>query len=69
MFSPLAFVEDDLKSGRLVAPFPLRVETESACRLGFHPERLKSARVQAFSDWILAEAGAGEGRPAEGEVP
>lgn len=68
VISQLAFVEDDLKSGRLVAPFPLRVETEWAYCLGFHPERLKSARVQAFSDWILAEASACEGRPDGSEV-
>ncbi|PTM43403.1 transcriptional regulator GcvA [Bosea sp. 124] len=56
VISQLAFVEDDLKSGRLVAPFPLRARTEWAYCLGFHPERQKSARVQAFADWILAEA-------------
>ena len=51
-----AFVEDDLRAGRLVAPLALRVPTTRAYVLAWHPNRLQPARLQAFEDWVLKEA-------------
>lgn len=65
-----AFVEDDLRSGRLVSPLALRVCTSGAYCLAFHPGRPKPARVQAFEDWIVKEAAAVERRfPPSEPVP
>jgi LysR family glycine cleavage system transcriptional activator len=51
-----AFVEDDLRSGRLVAPFPLTARTSGAYYLAYHPHRPKSTRLVAFEEWLLGEA-------------
>ncbi|SHI01085.1 transcriptional regulator GcvA [Pollutimonas bauzanensis] len=58
MVAQLAFVNDDLASGRLVAPFGLRVATSGAYYLAYRADVPKPARVQLFEDWILAEADA-----------
>lgn len=55
-----SFVEDDLKSGRLVAPFDLQVPGDGAYFLGYPAERPKSAGVAAFETWILREGAAAE---------
>jgi LysR family glycine cleavage system transcriptional activator len=70
MVTQYAFVEDDLRTGRLVAPLALRVRTSGAYCLAFHPGRPKPARVQAFEDWIAKEAADVESRfPQSRPVP
>jgi LysR family glycine cleavage system transcriptional activator len=56
MVAQRALVEDDLRSGRLVAPFALSVRTAGAYYLAYHPDRPKSERLAAFEDWLLGEA-------------
>jgi len=52
-----ALVEDDLKAGRLVAPFGDRLGIDSAFYL-VYPERLeKDAHLCDFRDWVLEAAG------------
>lgn len=50
------FVQEDLKSGRLIAPFALQVSGDGAYYLGYPTERPKGERVAAFEAWILREA-------------
>ena len=64
MMAQWAFVEDDLATGRLVAPFRLRTPTRRAYFLATHPHREKPARLRAFEDWILGEAAIVERRLA-----
>lgn len=56
MVAQLALVEDDLRTGRLVAPFALRVPTRGAYYLQYRPDPPQSARVRAFEEWIMGEA-------------
>ena len=56
MIAQHALVEDDLKSGRLVAPIPVRVPTSGAYYLAYSPNRPQSARVAAFDHWIVGHA-------------
>lgn len=56
MVAQYAFVEDDLRTGRLIVPLPLYVRTHRAYCLSFHPSRPKPSRVQAFEDWVVTEA-------------
>jgi LysR family glycine cleavage system transcriptional activator len=56
MVAQYAFVEDDLRAGRLVSPLPIRVPTKRAYFLAYHPDRPKPARLEAFETWILEEA-------------
>jgi LysR family glycine cleavage system transcriptional activator len=63
-----AFVEDDLRTGRLVAPLALRVATNRGYFLAYHPNRPKPTRVQAFEDWILHEAACIDGARSEVRV-
>ena len=51
-----AFVDEDLRAGRLVAPLALRVPTDGAYYLAYPGDRPKPARVEAFEDWLLTEA-------------
>ncbi|HVO87986.1 MAG TPA: transcriptional regulator GcvA [Casimicrobiaceae bacterium] len=60
-----SFIEDDLRSGRLVAPFALQVPTDGAYYLGYPADRPKSEGVAAFETWIVAEAVKTEERLAE----
>lgn len=48
---------DDLKSGRLVAPFPTRVASQRAFYLVYPRSYGRRANVKAFRDWIRAELG------------
>jgi LysR family transcriptional regulator, glycine cleavage system transcriptional activator len=57
----LPFVRDDLATGRLVAPFDLRVPTEGAYYLEFPPRVPKPQRVRDFEKWIVGEAEGAEG--------
>jgi LysR family glycine cleavage system transcriptional activator len=53
----LALVEDDLRTGRLVAPFAQRTDSKDAFYL-IYPNRLISDPfVMLFRDWLLGEAG------------
>lgn len=62
MMAQWAFVEDDLATGRLVAPFKLRVTTRHAYFMATHPHREKPASLRAFETWILREAAVVERR-------
>lgn len=56
MIAQRALVEDDLASGRLVAPIAIAVPTSGAYYLAYPPNRPRSARVVAFEDWIVMAA-------------
>lgn len=60
MVALLAFVRDDLASGRLVAPFDLRVPTEGGYFMAWPTDRPVPQRVRDFEAWIAAEAQAAE---------
>ena len=60
MVGLFAFVRDDLASGRLVAPFDLRVPTEGGYFMAWRTHRPVPQRVRDFEHWIAAEAEAGE---------
>lgn len=51
-----AFVEDDLRSGRLVAPFALRVRTGNSYYIAYPPSRRIPPLTKAFENWILQQA-------------
>ncbi|MEP7206297.1 MAG: LysR substrate-binding domain-containing protein, partial [Casimicrobiaceae bacterium] len=51
-----SFVEDDLRAGRLVAPFDLEVPGDGAYFLAYPIERPKGDGVAAFETWLLREA-------------
>ena len=51
-----ALIQDELSSGRLVAPLELQLPTQGAYYLAFHPHRPKAPRVAAFEAWLMAEA-------------
>ena len=48
------YVEDDLASGRLVAPFKLAVPKEQAWYLVYRPFRQDDAALVAFREWLMA---------------
>lgn len=50
------FVEDDLRSRRLVAPFALQVPGDASYWLGYPTDRPQPEGVAAFETWILREA-------------
>ena len=56
MIAQRALVEDDLASGRLVAPIAKPVRTPGAYYLVYPPNRPRSTRVAAFEDWIVTAA-------------
>lgn len=60
MVGLLAFVRDDLASGRLVAPFALRVPTAGGYFMAWRADRPVPQRVRDFENWIAAEAEASE---------
>ena len=51
-----SFVQEDLNTRRLVAPFALQVPGDGAYFLGYPAERAKGEGVAAFEGWILHEA-------------
>ncbi|WP_326535220.1 transcriptional regulator GcvA [Pseudorhodoferax sp.] len=55
-----AFVRDDLASGRLVAPFDLRVPTAGGYFMAWRTDRPVPARVRDFEQWIAGEAASSE---------
>ena len=48
------YVEDDIASGRLVAPFKLAVPKGQAWYLVYRPFRQDEAALVAFRDWLMA---------------
>ncbi|RDJ26950.1 transcriptional regulator GcvA [Bosea caraganae] len=51
-----AFIQDDLRSGRLVEPFGIRAETAWAYYLVYPRDRQKPQALAIFEDWLLGEA-------------
>ncbi len=51
-----AFVEDDLRAGRLIAPLALRTVTPNAYYLAHAGARRPMALIELFERWIVAEA-------------
>jgi LysR family transcriptional regulator, glycine cleavage system transcriptional activator len=68
-----AFVEDDLASGRLIAPFPLIVPGERAYFLVCPPDRRDQHKVAVFREWLLEAAAsrtrASSSRPRSDDHP
>ncbi len=56
MVAVKAFVQDDLASGRLVAPFRLEVGTRGAYYLAYPDTPTPPSAVKDFEAWVLAEA-------------
>lgn len=70
-----AYVLDDLRSGRLIAPFPIRQHNKNGWYLIWPRQQHLSAPAKAFSDWVCEQAALSEqavqdlqGMPAEREV-
>lgn len=59
------FIEDDLRRGRLIAPFELRLTRERAWCL-VYPRDVRKRKVELFRQWILAEARAAQGGTGAG---
>lgn len=55
-----AFVEDELRTGRLVAVFDLRVATANGYYLAYPNTDRPNAKIRAFENWIMSEAAAME---------
>jgi LysR family glycine cleavage system transcriptional activator len=56
MIAQRALVEDDLRTGRLVAPIPLPLRAPGGYYLAYAPHRPRSARLAAFEDWVVSQA-------------
>lgn len=52
------YVDVEVAAGQLVYPFDLSVATGKGYHLAYRKERLADPRVQAFRDWVMAEAAA-----------
>lgn len=50
------YIDDDLKAGRLVAPFPITVPKRAGWYLLYRPARHNDPAFGAFRRWILAAA-------------
>ena len=50
-----SLVEDDLRSGRLVRPFPVSVSAEYGSFLVWRADSPKLPVIRKFRDWIHAE--------------
>lgn len=53
-----SLVVDDLRSGRLVRPFALALDTDVQMFLVFRADRADEPAIKAFREWIVAEAAA-----------
>lgn len=51
------FFEQEIRDGRLIQPFPIEVDTETAYWLAFPEGRRNVPKIKAFRDWILGEIG------------
>ena len=56
VMAQLAFVADDLATGRLVAPVSDRAETGNAYFLACSANSMRSGKIVAFENWIASEA-------------
>jgi LysR family glycine cleavage system transcriptional activator len=54
-----ALVENDIAAGRLVQPFDVSVPGTFSYHLVYPQQTAKRAKVVAFRNWVMAEAGAG----------
>lgn len=54
------YVDDDLRAGRLAAPFALALPKGAAWHLAWRPEREEEPAMRAFRAWITAEAAAAQ---------
>ncbi|WP_422099358.1 transcriptional regulator GcvA [Variovorax sp.] len=61
MMGLLAFVRDDLASGRMVAPLALRLPTEGGYFMAWRADRPVPQRVRDFEHWMAEEVAAAEG--------
>lgn len=57
MVGLLAFVQDDIAAGRLVAPFDLRVPTKGGYFMAWRVDRAVPQRVKDFEAWLARETG------------
>ena len=55
MMGLMAFVQDDLASGLLVAPFDFSVSTNGGYYISFSEAREKSKKIVQFEHWLLQE--------------
>jgi LysR family glycine cleavage system transcriptional activator len=55
----------DLKAGRVVQPFPLRVPQRGGWHLVCRKERQQDGRIARFRDWLLNEVAADSGLAAD----
>ncbi|MDA4832759.1 LysR substrate-binding domain-containing protein, partial [Enterobacter hormaechei] len=53
--APGFLVADDLKAGRLVAPFALKVPQPSAWYMICRKERVNEARIRQFEKWLVEQ--------------
>ena len=51
-----SLVADDLRSGRLIRPFALALDTDVQMFLVFRSDRAQEPAITAFRDWIVQEA-------------
>lgn len=51
-----AFVEEDLRTGRLVAPLDVKARTEGSYWLGYRRTSRGAPLIRAFEDWILQQS-------------
>ncbi len=52
-----SLIADELANGRLVTPLPQSLATGTAYFLVYPPERMSSAPIRAFRNWLLKETG------------
>ena len=65
-----ALAHDDLRTGRLVAPFALELATERTFQLVYPETHARRPAVKAFTAWILEEARKMEqAKPEPGKAP
>ncbi|MFV0299145.1 MAG: transcriptional regulator GcvA [Hyphomicrobiaceae bacterium] len=59
-----ALVHDDLRCGRLVAPFRLELKTDRVFHVVCPQAKAGAPKVKAFTEWVLAEAASTEAEMA-----
>jgi len=52
---PTIFVEDDLATGRLIAPFGPPIASQNAYYLAYLERKAELPKVTAFRDWLMGE--------------
>ena len=55
------FFLDELAAGDLVRPFPYSIRDEGSYYLVYLDSRRDVPKITAFRDWVLGEAGRGDG--------